>query len=218
MITTLERSQLFYGRYEYSLKFAMINSFYMRRLGTSFINNMYAVQHRKSYVSQGHFSDPVIQQRHNDSMDLANRLLNTNVDYKRQVYWGQQSIYSNDIDFLMELYALPYITKAEIRQALVTKPRDRVQLRRSKHGFRSWFKERHYSEDEKQLLKDFLLSRMSYFKITPKLQQRLRGDHFFNQPTGYDFIDHDSEHDVLMLTMVVPNSIRKTMPIEVVDK
>jgi hypothetical protein len=77
MITTVERSQLFYGRYAYSLKFAMVNSFYMRKLSTNFIDNMYAVQHRKSFVSRGHFSDPVIQQRHNDSVDLARRLLNT---------------------------------------------------------------------------------------------------------------------------------------------
>jgi hypothetical protein len=118
----------------------------------------------------------------------------------------------------MELYALPYVKKAEIRQALVTKPRDRVQLKSSQHRFRSWFKERHYDEREKQLIKDFVLSRLSYFRITPKLHQRLRGDHFFDQPLGYDFIDHDSEHDVLMLTMVVPNCIRKTQPIEVVDK
>jgi len=218
MITTVERSQLFYGRYAYSLKFAMVNSFYMRKLTTNFISNMYAVQHRKSFVSRGNFSDPVIQQRHNDSVDLAQRLLNTKVDYQRQVYWGQQNIYSNDLDFLLYLAALPYVKKAEIRQASVTKPRDRVQLKSSQHRFRSWFRERHYDDREKQLIKDFVLSRLSYFRITPKLHQRLRGDHFFDQPLGYDFIDHDSEHDVLMLTMVVPNCIRKTQPIEVVDK
>lgn len=218
MITTVERSQLFYGRYAYSLKFAMVNSFYMRKLGANIISNMYAVQHHRSYVAQGEFSDPIVQQRYNDSVDLSKRLLDTKVDYIRQVYWGQQSIYSNDLDFLMTLYALPYVKKAEIRQALITRPKDVVQLRRSEHRYRSYFRERHYNDNEKQLMRDFLLSRLTYFKITPKLHQRLRGDHFFNQPLGYDFIDHDSEHDVLMLTMVVPNCIRKTLPIEVVDK
>lgn len=218
MISTVERSQLFYGRYVYSLKFTMANSFYMRKLARSVITNMYAVQNHRSFVSRGLFSDPVVQARHDNSIDLCQRLLDTKVDFKRQVYWGSQCIYSNDLDFLMTLYGLHYVQQAEICQALVTRPRDRVQLRRSTHRFRSWFKERGYSEDEKQLLKDFLLTRISYFKITPKLHQRLRGEHFFDQPTGYDFIDHDSEHDVLMLTMVVPNCIRKTLPIEVVDK
>jgi hypothetical protein len=93
-----------------------------------------------------------------------------------------------------------------------------VQLRQSQHQFRSWFRERSYTPEERRLMCDFLMSRKEYFRITPALKKRLTGQSVFNQPTGYDFVDHDSEHDVLMLNMVVPNCIKKTLPIEVVAK
>jgi hypothetical protein len=119
---------------------------------------------------------------------------------------------------LSEIGQLPYLNFVSLREAAVTRPSDRVQLRQSQHQFRSWFRERSYTPEERRLMCDFLMSRKEYFRITPALKKRLTGQSVFNQPTGYDFVDHDSEHDVLMLNMVVPNCIKKTLPIEVVAK
>jgi hypothetical protein len=214
-----DRSSLFFGRYQYCLSFDITYSFFMRGLSARFINNMFCIHHPEARTSTpGRWSHGFVQQRYDNCMDLMNRLKAAPVPYKRNVYYGSQNIYSNDVTWLSEIGQLPYLNFVSLREAAVTRPSDRVQLRQSQHQFRSWFRERSYTPEERRLMCDFLMSRKEYFRITPALKKRLTGQSVFNQPTGYDFVDHDSEHDVLMLNMVVPNCIKKTLPIEVVAK
>jgi hypothetical protein len=213
-----QRSKLYFDRYRYSLSFSMPASYAMRSLSQRFIHNMFVVHHIKHRGVNKRWNDPGVQSNYDNCVHLCNLLLGAKTEFKRTCYYSSQNIYSNDLDWLTTLGELSYVRWPEIREASVTLPRDRVQLRNSKHAYRSYFRERVYSAEEKTLMRNFLLSRTDYFRITPKLISRLGGDHFYDQPTGYDFIDHSSEHDVLMLTMIVPNCIKKTVPIEVVDK
>jgi hypothetical protein len=214
-----DRSNLYFGTYQYCLGFDISYSFFMRGSTTRFINNMFATHHPEARTSiPGRWSQAWVQQRYDNCMDFMNRLMAAPSPFKRSVYYGSQNIYSNDVTWLTEIGALPYLTRVNLREAAVTRPQDRVQLRQSQHQFRSWFRERSYTPQERRIMSDFLMSRKEYFRITPALRKRLTGESIFNQPTGYDFVDHNSEHDVLMLNMVVANCIKKTLPIEVVAK
>jgi len=214
-----DRKSLYFGTYQYCLSFDITYSFFMRGFSTRFINNMFATHHPEARTSTpGRWSQSWVQQRYDNCMDLMNRLKAAPSAFKRSVYYDSQNIYSNDVTWLTEIGELPYLRRVNLRKAAVTIPSDRVQLRHSQHQYRSYFRERSYTSEERRIMRDFIMSRRDYFRITDGLEKRLTGGSIFNQPTGYDFIDHDSEHDVLMLNMVVANCIKKTLPIEVVAK
>jgi hypothetical protein len=108
---------------------------------------------------------------------------------------------------------VPYIQLKEITRAQVSLPENVVLLKEPKRKFRTYLKDCWVPESQSPILRKFLLSRRDCYDFTPLFKSRLEHwDRFYTM--SHFFIDHDDPKDLLMLELVVPGLIRKTLPIQ----
>lgn len=119
-------------------------------------------------------------------------------------------IYTNDINLLTDIIDLPYVKSYGINEATVVKPRDVVVLKNSKHTHRSYFRSCKLDADQKEKLCNFLHSQTD-IRISSALNQWL--DVHWTRTQDYYFVDHVGENWTLLLSLICPRIIRKTLPI-----
>ena len=120
-------------------------------------------------------------------------------------------IYTNDIKLLKILDNCKYLDCKKFTQAQVDRPKNSVLLKNSKHTHRSYFKNIKLSLEEKQQLANFFTSQQKNIRPSPSLKTWLHGK--FNRTQDYFFIDHDGEQWLLMMSLVIPGLVRKTLEI-----
>jgi hypothetical protein len=141
--------------------------------------------------------------------------------YKAVVNFGNVSIYTNNVKLADQFAKLdnPSVRLHLVRQAVITRPAGVVQLRESKHGYRTYLRERKYSLDQRNLLLNFLDSREGTLRPCGSLMAWLRQQPKYylanlNYSRSHYFVDHDHPNEGTMLSLVMPGIVRKTMPIE----
>jgi hypothetical protein len=102
---------------------------------------------------------------------------------------------------------------------MITRPAGVVQLQESKHGYRTYLRERKYSYDQRQMLLNFFQSREGTLRPCDALMNWLRGQSkYYMQNAAYSrsyyFVDHDHPNEGTMISLVMPGIVRKTLPIE----
>ena len=205
------RSTLYYDKYQYKMSMHVPHVGRMRNLDHN------AIDHSINYynsVSFRSFSHRVTTQDRDYLHTLATTLTAGQVDHKRVIHSDWINIYTNDTDFLNSICELAFIKTFSYSQAVVDLPKDVVLLRHSDYKFRTYLKDRFLDEPSQQRLRTFLLDRTDYFRMTRGTLDRLKKSGRFFYTTSWIFLDHHSEHDALMLNLVVPGIVRKTMPIQ----
>jgi hypothetical protein len=106
-----------------------------------------------------------------------------------------------------------------VRQAVLTRPANVVQLRESKYAYRTYFKERKYSREQRLMLANFLNSRKDTLHPRESLMSWLTGQFpgyvlNLNYSRAHYFVDHDHPNEGTMISLVMPGIVRKTMRIE----
>jgi hypothetical protein len=210
-------SQLYFGQYQHCLSFGMLYSGQMRKLDPERIMSEIRWKNLKNV---GWFSRDLLPREQEEKtmaelacLELASELRSAAEPFKRVCYWASQAIYSNDHAWLTRLAQFPGMTNQLISTAVVSLPHNLVQLKESKWAWRSYFREQHLDQPATARLRDFFHSRGDYFRITDSFQHRLKQPHFYMQ--RWQFVDHHTEADITMLTMVHPGLVRKTIPITV---
>ena len=141
--------------------------------------------------------------------------------YQAVISYNVFSLYTNNVKLANKFAQLgnPGVHLHLVRQAAITKPAGVVQLRESKHGYRTYLRERKYSLDQRGMLLNFLYSREGTLRPCGALMNWLRGQSRYymsnlNHSRSYYFVDHDHPNEGTMLSLVMPGIVRKTMPIE----
>jgi hypothetical protein len=208
-ITTEARDRLYYRDYHYAANFYLQHAPALRSLTHNSINNYV------SYRAGANFTwmkpvDHVAIQKLRTVCDL---FLGFQEPCKRLVYSNHVYFYTNCLEDLGSMANHPDITFFSATKADVCLPLDVVLLKEPKHKYRTYLKERWIPEGQTPVLRKFLLSRENLYSFTPTFKKRLIDwDRFYTR--SHFFIDHDDPRDLLMLEMVVPGLIRKTMPIQ----
>lgn len=203
------RNQLFFNQYRYSLQFVLRYSGQMRVLDRIMImSNIYNYQQWRGVTN--HSEEEI---RMLNCLEVCDILQEFQDPFHRMCYPNEQIVYSNNLQELNRLARSGAVDGIRFSEAVVSKPQGVVQLKRTAHAYRSYFKENYLSIDQCRLLSDFLLAREDYFRITRELKRKL-AEGKFRWLGRWQFIDHHSPADVLMLNMVVPGIIRETVPIE----
>jgi hypothetical protein len=105
-----------------------------------------------------------------------------------------------------------------VREAVISKPAGVIQLQESKYAYRTYFRERKYTRDQRDMLKNFLDSRRDTLRVSPALSDWINGNVGYilnlNYSRSHYFVDHDHPNEGTMLSLVIPGIVRKTMPIE----
>jgi hypothetical protein len=142
-------------------------------------------------------------------------------EYKAVISYNVLSLYTNNRKLADQFVKLdnPGVQLHLVRQAVITRPAGVVQLQESKHGYRTYLRERKYSLDQRNLLLNFLDSREGTLRPCGSLMAWLRQQPKYymanlNYSRSHYFVDHDHPNEGTMLSLVLPGIVRKTMPIE----
>jgi hypothetical protein len=148
-------------------------------------------------------------------------LLAETAPFKTVVSFMIVSVYTNHRGLADRLVALGNdgVRVRLVRQAVISLPANVVQLRESKYAYRTYFKERKYTQEQRLMLANFLNSRKDTLRPCGVLMSWLTGQFpgyvlNLNYSRAHYFVDHDHPNEGTMLSLVMPGIVRKTMPIE----
>lgn len=157
-----------------------------------------------------------------DLLPIANfaRCLYAHLATTRLVMTGDVGhLYANDITVLEQIAQALDPRGIEFKQAVVTRSRDRLTLRRSQHQYRSYLRDSSISQRDRA-------SVWQYISQQPNIRISRSATKWFEQnlsnsnscySRSYFFIDHDDPGIVLMLEMIKHRLIRCTLPIDSIN-
>jgi hypothetical protein len=210
-IKTTPRDSPYYKDYHYSAQFYLQNAPAIRNLSHSGIDAY--VNYRKELRAYTNWDRQITPANEQKLHNVCNLFLGFIEPCKRMVYSSHVYFYTNCFEDLKSVAQHPDVKHFEAVKADICLPKDVVLLKDPKRKFRTYFKERWIPEGQTPILRNFLLNRQDCYDFTPMFKQRLANwDRFYTM--SHFFIDHDDPKDLLMLELVVPGLIRKTMPIQ----
>lgn len=216
----MARDRLFYDRWPYCVKFYLCEVSALRD-SLEAVDIITTMQRRYAWREQvrqrwpaintvavtGEINQNDVQQLLNFSEFLRQR---ATVDYKMVISVSYAWIYASDVAFIQDLVNLPYLAHFKLTQAQITLPRDCIAVRSPKHAYRSYLRSRKFTQQEKHYLENYLANQ-TCVQPSSSLQQWL--DSHFLRSQDYYFVDHDGQGFETMLSLIVPNLIRRTLPI-----
>lgn len=220
---TVTKDRLFYNRFEYAVGFYLNEANSLRTLDHESIDMIIARRKTWREVAQERWNkspnSTILTFRQREITDktvedlhtFAEVLLTSGVDYKLVVSVNQGWVYSNNIPLLAEIGGLDFITHISYTRALVTRPKNTVQLKNPKFQYRSYLKRTKLTSSEKEVLTTFLMGQQPMIRLAPSLESWTNTP--FNRTQDYFFIDHSTESWLSMISLVAPGIIRKTQQI-----
>ena len=221
---SVTKDRLFYSRFQYCLGFSLDEVTCLRELDHTNIDDL--IQRRKQWqeVAQqrwinGRQNTTILRRRWKDITEktvtdlhsVADVLVATKAEFKLVVSVHQGYVYTNDLDLLAKLDGMPELTCKTYTQAQIDRPENTIRLKKSNYNFRSYFRARHLSAQEKQQLVNFLNTQQDFIRTSPAMMQWVQEP--FTRLQDYYFVDHDSPQWLTLISLVCPGIIRKTMQI-----
>lgn len=140
--------------------------------------------------------------------DLCDFLLSATHNYKLVTSASDAWVYTNDLEFIKQLSGLKILGNKKYREAVIDRPQNTISLKNPKHQHRSYFAAVKLSLEEKTQLHNFL-NNQTEIRCSPGLAMWF--DLTFHRTQDYFFVDHNGENWLLMLALVRPGLIRKTV-------
>ena len=223
-IKPITKDRWFYDQYEYSLGFWLDEVNCLRELSHEHVDQM--IQRRQQWreIAQqrwnqgqrqhsilGRRFQPITEQTVADLHELTQHLLTAVGQFKLVVTVNQAHVYTNDLALIAQLQAMPALKYQTLSQAVITRARETVQLRRPRHAWRTYLRYIKITREQKQHLISFLQGQRTQVRLAPSLVSWM--DQPYLRTQDYFFVDHDSEAWPTMLALVQPGVIRKTLAI-----
>ena len=226
-ISKTDSDRLFFDHYQYSCRFHMQKLFVIRGLLNhtdkslnDYVHKRYTRHHHVQQSFNRAWSYPGLKQdapQPRELYELRNlidlsQFVENNKDFIKLTinYGGWGHLYVNDLNHINQLFSINGVTYDKITQVVINRPRDTVLLKHSKYQLRTYFRDLHLTSQQQGQLKHFLQSQED-FRLSPGLADFV--DNYYLYTYRYHFIDHNRDSDLLMLEMIVPGIIRKTLKI-----
>ena len=213
------RSSLYYDQYEWCITINISEASCLRYLET--VRFEAAIIQTKHWAEQDKWADRAWSGTKETALrETRDVLLSETAPFKTVVSFNTVSIYTNRRKLADRLIDLGNdgIYMRLVREAVISKPAGVIQLQESKYAYRTYFRERKYTRDQRDMLKNFLDSRRDTLRVSPALNDWIIGNVGYilnlNYSRSYYFVDHDHPNEGTMLSLVLPGIVRKTMPIE----
>lgn len=212
LFRTDSRSRLYYNQYQYSVSFALPGSHRVRNYQNE-DTIVASVRHYNFSNGTRSWGNPILASQLENLLTIGRLLKTSAKPYKHISSYDWIYIYTNDVALLETISQSPAATDAKYSQAVVDLPNDVVLLKQSKYQYRTYFKSTLISTESSTRVKSFLLDRTDCYRFTPgfKYMLQTRKQMYFRD---YHFVDHHGPGDMLMLALVCPGIVRKTMPIQ----
>ena len=210
---------MFYDQYRWCITINISEAHCLRYLGDTQFES--AIRQAKYWAENDRWTDRTWTITKETALrETRDVLLAETAPFKTVVSFNTVSIYTNRrklADQLIDLGNDGVILRL-VRGAVISKPAGVVQLQESKYAYRTYFRERKYTRDQRDMLKNFLDSRRDTLRVSPALSDWVNGNVGYilnhNYSRSHYFVDHDHPNEGTMLSLVLPGIVRKTMPIE----
>ena len=214
------RSSLYYDQYEWCITINISEASCLRYLDADKFER--AIRNAKHWAEQDKWTDRAWSMTKETALrETRNVLLSETAPFKIVVSFNTVCIYTNWRRLVDQLVNLGNdgVHIRLVRQAVLTRPANVVQLRESKYAYRTYLRERKYTRDQRDMLANFLHSRRDTLRPSPALSKWANGTYIgyirnLSYSRSYYFVDHDHPNEGTMLSLVLPGIVRKTMPIE----
>jgi len=204
------KDRLFYDKYTHAMSFRMVGAELLRDWNHDKLERQ--IEWR-NYNSGYNWRSTKIDDAQRANLHAFIDLVAGLQEHKIILTWQHVYVYTNTVADLEMIADLPHVTNCWPTQAVINRPRDTVLLTDPKYKYRSFLKERYLTEDNMHSLSKFLLNRKECFSITEHLEKRLStGGHFYT--LNHYFVDHNNMEDLVMLQIVCPGIVRKTLTIQ----
>ena len=210
-MTRVSRDRLFYDVYEYCVSFGMIEASALRGLNPTRIDRVITM--RRSFRSIITWSSEkklsITDQHVLDLHTLCSFLLQATEPFKLVLSGDRAWVYANSWEFLKSVTQSPGAIRPRYTRAVIDRLVDTIVLKNPKHAQRSYFKEQAVSLVQKEQLIAFFNNHRDNVRLSPSLVKWLQW------PTrriySYFFVDYDHGSWPLMISLVHPGLIRKTV-------
>lgn len=212
-ITIVEKDRLFYDQWEYCVAFFPVKECsLLTKLDHAAIDR--GVVWRNSYRSPG---DMILSNDVKKLHDICDVLSNTKVTYKTRREWNTLFLYMNDLTLAQEILGNTAIEHCELKQAVITKPRDVIIRVNPVSKYRTYFRSRRYTAEQKDILLNFYQNNKKDIVFSESFRYWIAGtkNRYMSEWTqAHYYIDHDSTAWLSMINMLLPGSTSKTLSIQ----
>jgi hypothetical protein len=207
------RDRLFYDQYPYCMSAVLKEACAMRELSHEFIDNVISVRRHYLLNSKNfyrhrlaHISDDIVTNLHK----LCQLLLDTSHQFKLVIEFNSIRLYSMDDSLPREILDSDIdLGFLSFKQAVVDRPRDTIQLKNPQHTHRSYFNRAKITEAQKESIVHLLNNNTDTLRLSPGLKTWTVQP--FKWTDTYYFVDHSDESWILMMSLIRPRLIKKTI-------
>ena len=214
------KDQLFYNCYEYCFGFTLAEANVLRGLSHDSIDAKldqrieWRANARKRWQSSsnGYSWNEITDQIREDLHTICNIVTNSTGDCKLVVSTHFGWLYTNDPGLIDHLKQYRCLTNKTYTRAVVNRPKNTVRLKKSPYENRSYFINVKLSTLEKDNLKNFFANQQGHIRTSPSLNDWLNNKPFL-RTQDYFFLDYTGEQWLVMLSLIRPGLIRRTLKI-----
>ena len=206
------RDRLFFDQYQYRMQFYQRFAWCMRSYDHDDLERRLRNYHGKFPRPPVGLTvaDPDATANLHHMCDLLRGLPDSS---KKMIQYDHVFLYTNDLEIIEDMSRVGYISQLKIGQAVTVYPRDTVMLQNPVHQYRTFLKHKWWDLETSNHIKKFLLGRQDLFRIPKSFLEKLqRSGRLATQ--DHHFVDHNDPNLLLMLSLVCPGIINKTLPIQ----
>ena len=218
------KDRLFYDCYQYCVAFQLDEVSALRELNHQHIDIIIARRRQWREISLQRWANTgytgnknIVTRRAKEITDenvenlhaLTDVLLRSRVDFKLVTSVSSAWVYTNDAELINQIDQLVFLLEKTYTQAQVDRPKNTIKLRAPKHQYRSYLKCVKLTDEEKTHLCNFFINQQGHARISPALLKWM-GERW-HRTQDYFFIDHNEESWLVMLSLIKPSMIRKTV-------
>lgn len=211
-IQTDARDRLYFDRWQYSIAVVQSRISDIRGLDLEATKKLILYKSNSKFL-QGRYTPDVITNIY-AALDF---FASETEPFKLTLSGNWAYIYTNDSAFVNRLVAAcPAARVRFVKQAEVSQPRDAVMLSHSDFAYRTYLRSM-WVDDQQIVNLDNFFDAQSTANVSPckSLQRFLKSNVTYKSHwvANHYFIDHNDPGYPLMLSLVVPRLVRKTLPI-----
>lgn len=212
-ITIVEKDRLFYDKWEYCAGFSTVRDCSLLvKLEHSAIDR--GIAWRNNYRS---LTNTILPEDATKLHNICDVLINTKVPNKQRREWNTLFLYMNDLTLAQEILNNADIARCELKRAVITKPRDVLVRVNPVNKYRTYFRSRRYTTEQKNVLLNFYQNNKQDILFSESFRYWLVGtknSYMSDWTQAHYYIDHDSTTWLSMINMLLPGSTSKTLTIQ----
>ena len=203
------RSSLYFHKWQYVILFLLPEASFLRELDHERVDS--AIRYRNEWISRRGGARIITPDQQQTLHDTCDYLLARAHPFKKVVCGNGIWLYTNNLADFEDIGTIPTGEVMYVNQAEVSITPNAVVLKKPRHAYRTYFRERWLTNDELSTLRRYFDTRRDMFRQGPGFAKLVQGRRMW-VASNY-FVDHDEPNADFLINMAVPGIVRKTLPI-----